>query len=244
MVLAFRVIRPMGCTGHDLRGVEEVDPLERLLRSVGEDGGAPGGHHPLRNPFVVEVHDLLTQMVVLEQDRAARSGRQGVVGVVRPRPLCGRQVRAALRHARLVRPRGLAGRTHGLRSGLVRLRGQRLRRLRGLGHGRRHRRRLPRQAVARRFRVHVGVLGGHRLSSSALRSPGAPPPAVLAASARRAYPVLRDGPSRNTRMYRGRPRRGRPSRTSERSAPRRVSRGAGPNRKGSPGSEADVQSTG
>lgn len=164
----------MGCTGHDLRGVEEVDPLERLLRSVGEDGGAPGGHHPLRNPFVVEVHDLLAQMVVLEQDRAARSGRQGVVGVVRPRPLCGRQVRAALRHARLVRPGGLAGRTHGLRSGLVRLRGQRLRRLRGLGHGRRHRRRLPRQAVARRFRVHVGVLGGHRLSSSALRSPGAP----------------------------------------------------------------------
>lgn len=244
MVLAFRVIRPMGCTGHDLRGVEEVDPLERLLRSVGEDGGAPGGHHPLRNPFVVEVHDLLTQMVVLEQDRAARSGRQGVVGVVRPRPLCGRQVRAALRHARLVRPGGLAGSDSrspvrsGPASGAA------------AAPAAWARPRSETPAPASPAGRRPAVPGSRRSAwwSSTLllglAEPGCSPPAALAASARRAYPVLRDGPSRNTRMHRGRPRRGRPSRTSERSAPRRVSRGAGPNRKGSPGSEADVQSTG
>ena len=50
--------------------------------------GRPAGvHHTLRDPLVIEVRDLLTQMVVLEQGRAPRPRFQRVVGVVQPRPL-------------------------------------------------------------------------------------------------------------------------------------------------------------
>ena len=71
--------------------------------------GAPGVHHPLGDPLVVEVGDLLPQVVVLEQHRPARPGLQRVVGVVQPGALGGGQVCAALRHAAWSAPVGLAG---------------------------------------------------------------------------------------------------------------------------------------
>jgi hypothetical protein len=53
-------------------------------------------HHALRDALVVEVSDLLAQMVVLEEHRSARSGGQGVVGVLDRYALCGRQALALL----------------------------------------------------------------------------------------------------------------------------------------------------
>ena len=69
-------------------------------RAVGlEDavgGGAAGVHDPLRDPLVVEVGDLLAQVEVLQQRRAALAGLQRVVGVGQPQPLRGGQVLARL----------------------------------------------------------------------------------------------------------------------------------------------------
>ena len=45
-------------------------------------GRRPAGmHHPLRDPFMIEVRDLLAQMEVLHQRRPAITGLQRVIGV-------------------------------------------------------------------------------------------------------------------------------------------------------------------
>lgn len=41
-------------------------------------------HHPFRNPFMVEMGDLLPQMVILQQCRPARPGAQRMVGIRQP----------------------------------------------------------------------------------------------------------------------------------------------------------------
>ena len=50
-------------------------------------GGAAGVHHPLRDALVVEVGDLLPEVEVLQQRRAAGAGLQRVVGVRQPQAL-------------------------------------------------------------------------------------------------------------------------------------------------------------
>jgi hypothetical protein len=60
------------------------------------DCGAPGMHHPFRDVLVIEVGDLLAQVKVLEQRRAAVPGLQRVVGVRQAEPLGGGQVVAGL----------------------------------------------------------------------------------------------------------------------------------------------------
>ena len=62
--------------------------------------GAAGVHDPLRDPLVVEVGDLLAQVVVLQQGRAALAGLQRVVGVAQPGALGRRQEAALRRHVR------------------------------------------------------------------------------------------------------------------------------------------------
>ncbi len=128
-----RRLHPLGQErrlGHRARGaVPEEDTVSRR---------APGVHDPLRDPLVVEVRDLLPQVVVLQQHRAARTGLQRVVRVRQPRSQCGGQVAAVLRR-RVGRHAGVtAGGRQRQRRLLVRLRGQRsprlgrLRRLRRL----------------------------------------------------------------------------------------------------------------
>ena len=51
----------------------------QLEAAVG--AGAPGVDHPLGDALVVEVHDLLAEVVVLEQGRAPGPDPQAVVGV-------------------------------------------------------------------------------------------------------------------------------------------------------------------
>lgn len=46
----------------------------------------PGMHHPLRNPLMVEVGDLLPGVEVLQQGRSALAGGERVIGVVDPHP--------------------------------------------------------------------------------------------------------------------------------------------------------------
>ncbi len=108
---------------------------------------------PLGDPLVVEVSDLLAQVMVLEQHRAACSGLQGVVGVGQTCSLGRRQVGAALPQACLVRPRGLPGGTDRLGAVLVGLRGKRPRGLRRFDQRRRLLAGLTRQLV-------LGGVGG------------------------------------------------------------------------------------
>ena len=54
-------------------------------------------HRSLRDPFVVEVSDLLSEMKVLEQRRTTRTGLQGVVCIGQPQALRGGEMLAALR---------------------------------------------------------------------------------------------------------------------------------------------------
>ena len=75
--------------------VETVGRLERAVRA-----GAAGVHDPLGDALVVEVHDLLAEVEVLEQRRAPLAGRQRVVGVVDPQALRGGQAVARLRPRR------------------------------------------------------------------------------------------------------------------------------------------------
>ena len=115
---------------------EEAGPGDRLGGAVrGEHAvraGAAGVHHALRDALVVEVRDLLAEVVVLQQHRAARAGLERVVGVAQPRPLRGREV-GALLPVRDRRRAGLrAGRRTGLRCPLLRLRRQRVVRRRRL----------------------------------------------------------------------------------------------------------------
>jgi hypothetical protein len=62
----------------DVRGAAVAD--EHAVRAV-----AARVHDPLGDALVVEVHDLLAQVVVLQQRRAAVPRLQRVVGVVEPR---------------------------------------------------------------------------------------------------------------------------------------------------------------
>ncbi len=81
--------------------------------------GAAGVDHALGDALVVEVHDLLAQVVVLEEHRAAGTRLERVVGVVEPGALGVGQVAAALRHPRLVGAGRLPGRRDGVRAALV-----------------------------------------------------------------------------------------------------------------------------
>jgi hypothetical protein len=58
--------------------------------------GATGVDDALGNAFVVKVRDLFPQVVILEQDGAARTGLQGVVSIAKAKPLRGGQVLAGL----------------------------------------------------------------------------------------------------------------------------------------------------
>ena len=152
--------------------------------------GATGVHDPLGDALVVEVRDLLAQVVVLQQRRAARPRLQRVVGVGQPEPLGGREVRTALGARVLRRPGGLAGRRHRLRRPLVRLGRRRLARRRRLlqrgRFGRRHTRyggrghlllRLRCCAVAGRVSSsHDAPLLGQVVNSSPTPSPAGPRP--------------------------------------------------------------------
>jgi hypothetical protein len=58
--------------------------------------GAARVDDTLGDALVVEVHDLLAQVVVLQEHRTARSGLERVVGVAQRHARRGRQVRALL----------------------------------------------------------------------------------------------------------------------------------------------------
>ena len=83
--------------------------------------GAAGVDHALGDALVVEVRDLLAQVVVLQQHRAALPGLQGVVGVGEAQALRGREVGPGLGARSLGCPGRLARRRDGLRPLLVRL---------------------------------------------------------------------------------------------------------------------------
>jgi len=54
-------------------------------------------HDPLGDALVIETHDLLAQVEVLEQCGSPVAGRQRVVRVVDPQTLCGGQPVTRLR---------------------------------------------------------------------------------------------------------------------------------------------------
>ena len=58
--------------------------------------GATGVDHALRNTLVVKMRDLFPQVVVLQQDGAARTGLEGGVVIMKAQPLGGGQVLAGL----------------------------------------------------------------------------------------------------------------------------------------------------
>ncbi len=120
---------------------QERGLTDRLRGAVGlEDavrGRAAGVDHTLGDPLVVEVHELFTQVVVLQQYRPPGARLERVVRVRQAHPLRRGQVCAALRHPGLVRAGGLPGRADRLRAALVRLRRQRLHRRRRLDELRR-----------------------------------------------------------------------------------------------------------
>src|SRR5699024_8008043 len=64
---------------------EKVGAGDLPGRAVGTEDAMGAGtssmHHSFRDALVVEVHDLLAQVVVLQQRRPSRTGLQGVVGV-------------------------------------------------------------------------------------------------------------------------------------------------------------------
>ncbi len=65
--------------------------LEHAVRSC-----STGVHHTLRDPLVIEVHDLLAEVEVLQQRRSPHAGRQRVVGVGQALALCRSQEVAVL----------------------------------------------------------------------------------------------------------------------------------------------------
>ena len=82
--------------GRALAGaLEEVGPGEVGQRLVGLEVAvravAAGVHDPLGDPLVVEVEDLLAEVEVLEQRRAALADPQRVLVVGDRHALCGRQ---------------------------------------------------------------------------------------------------------------------------------------------------------
>ncbi len=70
---------------------QEAGLRHRRRRPVGLEhavsGGAAGMDHSFRNPFVVEVGDLLAQVEVLEQRRPSIAGLERVIGVGQPQHL-------------------------------------------------------------------------------------------------------------------------------------------------------------
>lgn len=116
----------------------------RRLHALGEEGrlrhvrrravaaehpvrrGAAGVDHALGDAFMVEVHDLFPQVVVLQQHRATGSRLERVVRVVQPGALGVGQESAALRPPCLVGAGRLPGGGDGLRAGLVGLGRERL----------------------------------------------------------------------------------------------------------------------
>ena len=151
-----RVGRPAGPEHrrepHEDRGrhalAEEARPADPVGVAVADEDAVRAGaacvHHPLGDALVVEVRDLLAQVVVLQQRRAALARLQRVVGVAQPQTLGRRQERALLSH---VGRGGLGlgtGRRTPVGAGLVRLGRQRALRLRRLLEARRLRRRSTR----------------------------------------------------------------------------------------------------
>lgn len=137
--------------------------------------GAAGVHHPLRDALVVEVHHLLAQMVVLEEDRTPGPRLEGMVRVRQAAALGVGETAAALGHAGLVGAGGLAGRRDGVRAGLVGLGGRRITGLDRLGDRRRLGSRLAGDALLRAAdrapqgvrRSLQGILLAHRFRSFA-----------------------------------------------------------------------------
>jgi transposase-like protein len=76
---------------------------------------APGMDHSLGNPLMIEVHDLLAQMHVVEQRRTPLTDPQAVVGVIDSHAGRGRQHLPALRPRRPYRLRRRAARPSRLR---------------------------------------------------------------------------------------------------------------------------------
>ncbi len=91
-------------------GLEEPRAGDRGGRAVGPEravrGGAAGVHDPLGDALVVEVHDLLAQVVVLQQRRTPPARLERVVGVAQPGTGRGGEERAGLRPALVGRPGG------------------------------------------------------------------------------------------------------------------------------------------
>jgi hypothetical protein len=84
--------------GEELRhGVLGQPTVIRLELSVG--AGASGVHHPLRDPLVIEVSDLLAGVEVLQQGRTPLAHSQRVVGVVDPHALLGGERAAGRIHS-------------------------------------------------------------------------------------------------------------------------------------------------
>ena len=113
--------------GLDLGG-EEAGAAHRAGRPVADE--EPVGpraarvDHPLGDALVVEVGDLLAQVVVLQQGRAARPGLERVVGVGETGPGRGREVGPGLGPGSVGGTRRLAGGGHRLGGALVRVRGR------------------------------------------------------------------------------------------------------------------------
>src|SRR6185312_10941117 len=80
---ALSLILKEGCPG---------DVAQRLQAFEETMGRRPASmNHPLRDAFVIEMHDLLTQDEILEQDRAARADLERVLVVCDGHALVGRQ---------------------------------------------------------------------------------------------------------------------------------------------------------
>jgi len=103
--------------GHRLRGAVGLEDAMRC-RAAGMD-------HPLRDPLMIEVGDLLPQMKILQQRRAPRTGLEGMVGVGQPQPLRRRQILTTLPEelTGLLLIGGNTGRGHRRRRGLIRVTG-------------------------------------------------------------------------------------------------------------------------
>jgi hypothetical protein len=129
--------------GRSARAEDRGEPDEdRRLLPLAEEagpgdrsGGAVAGEHAVRsgsarvddalgNALVVEVGDLLAEVMILQEDRAAGPGLQRMVRVAKPRPLGGGEVRTLLTVGGGGRAGFGAGRRPGLRRTLLVLRWQ------------------------------------------------------------------------------------------------------------------------
>ena len=112
-------------------GVSTPSARNRAADAVGgavadEDAvgaGAAGVHHALGDALMVEVGDLLPQVVVLQQGRAALPGLQRVVGVAEPQALRRGEERTLLGQVRRARRRAALRSASAGRPGLVGLGG-------------------------------------------------------------------------------------------------------------------------